>query len=268
MNAQSKIEPPTLAKLREPFPDNQISKLPKESRRQIDERKQGKNVIYDCPECGGIHHKNTVHLDYVGHAAATDRLLDTDLEWDWEPFAVGPDGLPALDKNGGLWIKLTVLGKTRIGYGHADGKQGGDAIKEAIGDAIRNAGMRFGMALHLWHKGALHVDPDEDTEEPRRGNTQRASSDEGGMPDAEWAKLAQLLKATKTDAAVLIKHFKVKNLRQLNQEQYGIAIGRLTDTLAKMAKEESNAKGNDDGQQGWSTSDGDLDDISDSDVPF
>jgi hypothetical protein len=41
---------------------------------------------------------------------------------------------------------------TRLGYGHPDGKRGGDAIKESIGDAIRNAGMRFGVGIDLWRK--------------------------------------------------------------------------------------------------------------------
>jgi hypothetical protein len=31
-------------------------------------------------------------------------------------------------------------------------------MKERIGDALRNAGMRFGAALDLWHKGDLHAD--------------------------------------------------------------------------------------------------------------
>jgi hypothetical protein len=69
--------------------------------------------------------------------------------------------LPALDRNGGLWIKLTVCGVTRYGYGAADGKSGGDAMKEMIGDALRNAAMRFGAALDLWHKGDLHTDADD-----------------------------------------------------------------------------------------------------------
>ena len=124
-------EPPTgLALLRVPFLPNQISKLPK----------------------GGIM------LDYVGHAALTDRLLDTDPLWDWEPLAFDVRGLPALDEVGGLWIKLTVCGKTRLGYGDAGGKKGGNAVKELIGDALRNAAMRFGAALDLWHKGDLHLD--------------------------------------------------------------------------------------------------------------
>ena len=30
-------------------------------------------------------------------------------------------------------------------------------MKERIGDALRNAAMRFGAALDLWHKGELHA---------------------------------------------------------------------------------------------------------------
>lgn len=152
-----------LAKLREPFPASKISKLPKETRAQIDARKNDKSLmVWKCPECGGPHHKNAVHLDYVGHAALTDRLLDADPMWTWEPLAVSAEGLPAIDKNGGLWIKLTVAGVTRLGYGSADGKSGGDAIKEIIGDALRNAAMRFGAALDLWHKGDLHADDEQE----------------------------------------------------------------------------------------------------------
>jgi len=112
-----------------------------------------------CKVCGGYHAtSNVIHLEYVGHAALTDRLLNADPLWTWEPLALSPQGIPALDANGGLWIKLTVGGMTRLGYGDAQGKNGGDAIKECIGDALRNAAMRFGAALDLWHKGDLHVD--------------------------------------------------------------------------------------------------------------
>lgn len=166
MNAETSIQEASLAKMREPFPANQISKLPKESRSQIDARKgeNGRGVmVFNCQVCGGHHHKDAVHLDYVGHAALTDRLLDTDIEWSWEPVGFTENGLPALDHNGGLWIKLTVCGVTRYGYGAADGKSGGDAIKEIIGDALRNAAMRFGAALELWHKGDLHGDDSGDT---------------------------------------------------------------------------------------------------------
>jgi hypothetical protein len=122
-----------LRELREPFPAHQISYLPK----------------------GGVK------LAYVGHAALTDRLLDTDPAWSWEPLAHDADGLPKLDDIGGLWIKLTVCGVTRLGYGDAGDKKGTNAMKERIGDALRNAAMRFGAALDLWHKGELHG-PDDD----------------------------------------------------------------------------------------------------------
>lgn len=251
MNAQSKIEVAPLAKLREPFPDNQISKLPKETRSQIDARK-GPNsrglMVFNCSQCGGHHHKDAVHLDYVGHAALTDRLLETDIEWSWEPVAFGPDGLPVLDRNGGLWIRLTVCGVTRLGYGDADGKTGGNAIKEAIGDALRNAAMRFGAALDLWHKGDLHA---EDESDPNGGSGQeqnggRAASPTGtaeqsqGMPDAEWSKLVQLIEATKSNTGKMLKHYGVADLRLLDQSQYADAVQQLNNMLADMAKAETN----------------------------
>lgn len=235
MNAQSKIEPPTLDKLREPFPPNQISKLPKPTKKQTDDvRADFKNGVR-CKICGAWHHPDVVHLDYVGHAALTDRLLDTDPHWTWEPVSFGQDGLPAFDQNGGLWIKLTVLGVTRLGYGAADGKKGGDAIKEIIGDALRNAGMRFGAALDLWHKGDLHAEDDPEDAAPK-------AVAESGMPDAEWTKLAGLIQATKADTGAMLKHYGVPSLRQLNQDQYGEAIKALNTKLAKLAKEETNTK--------------------------
>lgn len=109
------------AELRKPFAREQIGRLPK----------------------GGVM------LDFVGHAVVTSRLLAVDPEWSWEPMGVDEHGLPVLDKAGNLWIRLTILGHTRIGVG--DGK----SAKEAIGDAIRNAAMRFGVALDLWAKEEL-----------------------------------------------------------------------------------------------------------------
>lgn len=117
----SDMTPAKATALRKPFPPESIGKLPK----------------------GGQM------LDFVGHAAVTDRLLSVDPEWSWEPLALGEDGLPALDRGNNLWIRLTICGVTRLGVG--DGK----SAKEAIGDAIRNAAMRFGVALDLWAKENL-----------------------------------------------------------------------------------------------------------------
>ncbi len=154
-----------LALLREPFLPHQISKLPKPTKAQTDAVKADFKKGVRCALCGAWHHPDVIHLDYVGHAALTDRLLDADPAWNWDYVAVGPDGNPVFDKDGGMWIKLTVCGVTRLGYGDAQDKTGGNATKERIGDALRNAAMRFGAALDLWHKGDLHVE-----DEPKEKN--------------------------------------------------------------------------------------------------
>lgn len=116
------MTPEKATALRKPFPKESIGQLPK----------------------GGVM------LDYVGHAAVTDRLLTVDPEWSWDFALRRADGTPVLDDgSGNLWITLTVCGVTRLGVG--DGKN----AKERIGDAIRNAAMRFGVALDLWAKENL-----------------------------------------------------------------------------------------------------------------
>ena len=164
-----------LALLRADFPAHQISKLPKGTKAQNEcEASLKKN----CAVCGGWHHPQIKHLDYVGHAALTDRLLDADPAWAWEPVAFTTEGLPAFDKTGGLWIRLTVCGVTRLGYGNAANKPSADVgsrEKEVIGDALRNAAMRFGAALDLWHKGVLHADDEDD--EPKTTTARPPAND-------------------------------------------------------------------------------------------
>lgn len=130
-----------LEKLREAFPPGTVGILPKPYKKDAERGR--------CTECGGYHGLPAAHLDFVGHAAVTDRLLNVDPEWSWEPFAVDERGLPSLDREGNLWIRLTVCGVTRIGVGD------GPSMKERIGDSIRNAAMRFGVALSLWTKDEL-----------------------------------------------------------------------------------------------------------------
>jgi len=175
LKLESDVAPDPLALLRRPFPANQISKLPKPTPQQTKEVKDDFRKGIRCPDCGAWHHPQVIHLDYVGHAALTDRLLDADPHWSWEPVAFR-DGLPAFDQTGGLWIRLTVAGVTRLGYGHAKGKEGQDPgarEKEVIGDALRNAAMRFGAALDLWHKGDLHAE-ESTSEEPATSMEDRA----------------------------------------------------------------------------------------------
>lgn len=181
--------------LRKPFEPHQISKLPKPTKAQTEEVKNNFKAGIRCDICGQWHHPKVVHLDYVGHAALTDRLLDVDLGWSWEPMATDEKGLPAIDKDGGLWIKLTICGVTRLGYGDAQGKTGGDAMKERIGDALRNAAMRFGAALELWHKGILHLDVEGDEPAPQHDSVGLANA-VNAIRSAETIKeISQHLKA-------------------------------------------------------------------------
>jgi len=183
----AKTEKTGLALLREPFPANQISLLPKPLKKDSPKGR--------CSECGGWHGLPAVHLDYVGHAALTARLLDADPSWYWEPVGFDDKGLPALDASGGLWIKLTVCGVTRFGYGDAQGKTGPDAMKERIGDALRNAAMRFGAALDLWHKGDLYAhehDEGEARPEPARTPAKPAVDT---SPKARAQRITQGVKA-------------------------------------------------------------------------
>src|SRR3990167_868758 len=196
--------------MRTPFLPNQISKLPKPTKQQTDEVKADYTKGIRCQICGAWHHPKVVHLDYVGHAALTDRLLDVDPAWGWEPLALDAAGFPALDKDGGLWIRLTVLGVTRLGYGDAQGKTGGDAMKERIGDALRNAAMRFGAALDLWHKGELHLD--EKAAETAKVGTEK--------PERKTMTIADLKKYStdKVDSEGVVTKFSAKSLIEQQEE--------------------------------------------------
>lgn len=168
------------AALRAPFPPEHVGRLPRiwcKACRDSSRKVCAEHTKARCRDCGNNITTAHLHLDYVGHAEATDRLLQVDPAWTWEPVAFGPDGLPVVDRHGGLWIRLTIAGVTRLGYGHAEGKPGPDAVKEAIGDAIRNAAMRFGVALDLWgakFKDTTDTDADEPQEQPEVAVSERA----------------------------------------------------------------------------------------------
>lgn len=217
----AKTKPEGLALLREPFAPHQISKLPKPTKAQTDKVRENYSAGKRCPICGSWHHPDVIHLDYVGHAALTDRLLDVDPAWTWEPVAFTEAGLPAFDATGGLWIKLSILGVTRLGYGHAAAKNNADPgarEKEVIGDALRNAAMRFGAALDLWHKGDLHV-PDDDTEKEPPKNSRSAPAEQGGrakIDDNQWALLAQLIEAKGVDTRKFCEWLKVPSLKDID----------------------------------------------------
>lgn len=228
--------------LRKPFPADVVGQLPRVWCKPCgDAKKRGggtcdKHTKRKCQVCRNNITEAHLHLDYVGHAETTDRFLSVDPGWSWEPMAFDADGLPKLDQFGGMWIKLTICDTTRLGYGAAtDGKTGPDAVKETIGDALRNAGMRFGVALDLWGAKFKGDDDDQDSGETHgRGdadqweNAQPARPAQPAQPSRE-----QLLdagyKAIKDTADV-----KVLVLLADKVDGYALAETITTDDAAEM----------------------------------
>jgi hypothetical protein len=135
--------------LRKPFKPEQIGKLPATSKRPA--------------------------LDFVGHAAVTDRLNKIAPGWSYT-IDERWDGLSAEYAKGvevqvpTFWVRgtMTIGGVSRAEFG--DGKD----AKEAIGNFIRRGAMRFGVAIDLWSREELESAP-----------AMGASADAGGRVDTE-----------------------------------------------------------------------------------
>lgn len=180
------------------------------------------NLVSKFPSNAGAN----ANKEYAGHAAVTDRLLEVDPEWTWKFLG---DGTPVFDDVGGIWIELTVCGVTRIGYGFPERLKGGNAIKEAIGDAIRNAAMRFGVGLEFWFKGDLFAEPDK-----------------GGflLTESQLKELSTALSLVANKPGAL-KYLKSKlgtdEIDKLTESQFGSAmeligsVPKLTDAVSQQA---------------------------------
>lgn len=112
-----------------------------------------KHAVPD-PKIVGKLPRGNIQLDYVGHAEITRILIEIDPLWEWKPLKIDEDGLPSYRVENGMAHMagaLTLLGHTRLAIGSAPhNKQ--DLLKELVSDFLRNAGMRFGLALSLWSK--------------------------------------------------------------------------------------------------------------------
>ena len=105
--------------------------------------------------------KGGVQLQFLGHAATTRALIESDPFWNWEPLAVGADGAPLIKQQGSrlvLWGRLTLHGVSRVCVGTC-ANTAFEPEKELVGDCLRNGAMRFGVALNLWAKGDWDLDP-------------------------------------------------------------------------------------------------------------
>lgn len=131
------------------------------------------------PAIVSVLDKNGVSLSYVGHAEITKALSEIDPFWTWEPV-LGADGLPAIRLQHGkiprrdkdplivdmatMWGRLTLQGVTRWAVGSVEAHKP-DLDKELVSDFLRNAAMRFGVALGLWMKDTGNPQPKPQTQQ-------------------------------------------------------------------------------------------------------
>lgn len=164
------------------------------------------------------------------------------------PFVVDMKREDRQTKNGGA-LNYTIL---TVDFKLVCAVDGSSDTVRMIGEAMDSADKSSNKAQSAALKyAALQVfmipteadnDADATTHDVEPRNQRQQDDDAGGMPDAEFAKLNQLVEATKSNTNEMCKFFKVKSLRHLDQNQYGAAIARLNEKLAAMAKEETNAK--------------------------
>lgn len=191
-----------LARLREPFPSKVIGRLPR----------------------GGVQ------LAYVGHAAVTDRLLSIDPFWAIDFCAFDEKRNPALDADGQLHILLTVCGVTRAGVG-----DGSPVWKILVGDALRNAAMRFGVALDLWTRDELESVVIANAPSWQTGSMAQDAGQ--GVTDATLAALQEYMDALEFDsgrtrnAVAWAANGRVGELGEMTEAE----AGRMLEALKGMA---------------------------------
>jgi hypothetical protein len=232
-------KPMGLAALRAPFGPEHIGLLPRVTCKDCSDRRKEcqRHQRQKCPTCDAYISTAHIHLDYCGHGAVTSRLLDVDPEWNWEPLAFDQAGMPTMvydDQNHptAMWIKLTVCGVTRLGVGTCPSGQF-EAEKVLIGDALRNAAMRFGVALDLWIKGQAEDSEQQAASDTRSGpNRARQAEPTVSAKDMIPAKEAKdrLVEAAAGDmdaAAAAWEAAALNGKRQITPDQMAAALTKI-----------------------------------------
>ena len=159
-------------------------------------------------------------------------------------------------KGGGALFNVTVKAE----FDFIAAEDGSIHTASTYGEAMDSGDKATNKAMSAAYKYAAFMtfaiptegdnDADGTTHEIVAGGQREegASSAPGGnppikeMPDAEWAKLVALIEATGSNAGWLSKHYVVRDLRHLNQDQYADALANLNDKLSKLAKASTDAK--------------------------
>lgn len=173
----------------------------------------------------------TIALRYMGHAAVTRALIESDPAWSWEPVR-DDDGVPRIVRNGShltLWGTLTVHGKTLPCCGTCEATKA-EPEKELIGDLLRNGAMRFGIGLSLWSKDEWNAGGD--TVEPAPSSSPQATvpvSPPAADTDPNRARVNEARAQMTAEQRGEIQAFMAK---------HGITLARGTaDDIARLADE-------------------------------
>lgn len=169
------------------------------------------------------------------------------------PRVISRECVERSSQRGGALFYVTVHAEFDFVSADDGSKHTASTFGEAMdsGDKATNKAMSAAYKYAAFMTFAIPTEGDNDADATthevassrREGQSEgRAVSPPAEMPDSEWAKLVQLLEATKADTKAMLDYYKVQNLRQLDQDQYGHAIKSLTDKLAKAAKEQTDAQ--------------------------
>jgi hypothetical protein len=151
-------------------------------------------------------------------------------------------GLPVLDDSGNLWIVLHVAGTHRIGVGD------GVSMKEKIGDAIRNAAMRMGVALDLWAKETPVWDQDTPKLKAVRSKPTAPIVDEWSTPEQPPTAVHPPVSPVGGAPGITTGQVKLVNVlavgagitdRALLHEGISKLVGRDVDSVKKLTKHEA-----------------------------
>lgn len=270
------MTPDETAKLRERFAPEVVGKLPKVTCRDCSNPKarcpkaDGEHKPRRCQTCQAWLTPAHMHVDFVGHALVTDRLLSVDPNWTWEPMGLTPEGTPAIGTSANgrdavMWVRLTVCGVTRAEVGMVPlGSH--ELEKQLVSDAITRAAMRFGVALNLWAKGELepaHQDPDG---APRSGGRRSGQAAQGGSPPppappptaddghprrvpAAWvremsakADAARVTQAVRREIATKVSDGRTGSLSALNETEVEAAERALATVIAETEPQTQGAR--------------------------
>ena len=158
------------------------------------------------------------------------------------PRMIARESVERSSKSGTALFYVTV--EAEFDFVSAD--DGSSHTVRTFGEAMDSSDKATNKAMSAAYKYAAFMTFCIPTEGDADAETHEVASQEA-MPDDAWAKIVQLVEATKTNVPTMFQALgiRAKDLRDLNKVEYAKAIDALETKLAKMAKAETDAKAKD-----------------------